>query len=355
MRLKGLQIEAVRNLQNVAIEPSSGINLLEGGNGAGKTSVLEAISLLSSGVSFRTRKPHELISHSEQCAWAIARLDDDGVGHRIGVQYSRDGKHQHRVDAEAVSRRSDLSRLLPTLVITPDHFQLVAGGPGERRRYLDWGLFHVEHTFHPAWRHYRKALSQRNACLRSGQDLAGLPSWNMELARWGEQIDTVRGEYVSQLESVLNSVLSQLESFPEIKLRYRRGWTEQFSLLEALERERIRPGPLAKTQHGPHVADIDLMSHDSLAKHYLSRGQQKLLVYAMKLAQLAIYRSSARRQCLVLCDDLPAELDGDRRRQVVRLLRETGCQVFVTAAITNSIESPDSVFHVEHGGVTQVL
>lgn len=355
MHLKGLQVEAVRNLQTVALEPSSGINLLEGGNGAGKTSVLEAISLLSSGVSFRTRKPQELISHSAECARAIARVDDEGVEHRIGVQYSRDGKHQHRIDAESVSRRSDLSRLLPALVITPDHFQLVAGGPGERRRYLDWGLFHVEHSFHPAWRHYRKALSQRNACLRSGLDSAGLSGWNVELARWGERINTVRGEYVTQLERELNGVLSQLESFPGIKLRYRRGWPEQSSLLETLEREKVRPGPLAKTQHGPHVADIDVLSNDGLAKHYLSRGQQKLLVYAMKLAQLSIYRSSTGRKCLVLCDDLSAELDGDRRLQVVRLLRKTACQVFVTAAITNSIESPDSVFHVEHGRVTQVL
>lgn len=355
MHLKGLQIEAIRNLQSVAIQPSSGINLLEGANGAGKTSILEAIALLSSGASFRTRKPLELIAHQASCARVIGCVDDDGFEQRIGVQYSRNGKHLHRINGEPVARRSDLSRMLPTLVITPDHFQLVAGGPGERRRYLDWGLFHVEHSFHLAWRNYRKALSQRNACLRSGGGVEALSAWNRELARWGEQIDAARGLYVSRLEPALNLVLSKLESFPVITLHYRRGWSEQLSLLEALNRERVRRGPLAKTQHGPHVADIDLSVADAQARQFLSRGQLKLLVYALKLAQLSIYRAYTERQCLVLCDDLPAELDGERRKQVVHLLRETGCPVFVTAAITESIESPDSVFHVEHGGVTQVL
>jgi DNA replication and repair protein RecF len=357
MLLTGLQIEAIRNIRSAQFSPSAGIVLFEGENGAGKTSLLEAISLLSTGSSFRSRKSTELLQHDQSALRVIGRLQKrDGQKHVLGLQFNADGTQLQRIDGQNTARRAELTRLLPTLVITPEHNQLVAGGPGERRRFMDWGVFHVEHDFYSVWRNYHQALNQRNALIRRGSALDQRAAWDHELAKWGEQWNAIRLTHVRELAVCLQQVLASIEVFPAIELRYRRGWSEQATLLDSLRGERVRPGPQSRTQHGPHLADVELLVEAGLAKQFLSRGQQKLLVYGLKLAQLQVFlRANPAEQCLILCDDLPAELDGNRREQVVDLLRTTGCQTFITSSEKDAIQRPNSLFHVEHGEVSQVL
>ncbi len=356
MELRTLRLEQLRNIAAADIELGGGLNLIEGANGAGKTSVLEAVSLISNGVSFRTHRSQDLIAREAAQLRVVATFTSAGFAHRAGYERGRDGSRSLRLDASNVQRQSQISRLMPTLVIAPETFAVVAGGPGGRRRMLDWGLYHRDAGFHPLWSQYRRALAQRNALLRARASPAQLAPWSRELLRWAMPLDAARKSYVAELAGALPAVLEQLSGLPPISLAYRQGWREAGDLADLLDAEATQPrrGQPA-TRYGPHVAELELLADGAPAREHLSRGQQKLLVYALKLAQLECFHRHRGQGCVVLCDDLPAELDPQRLAQVVALVRACAGQVLMTSATPDAVTSPDRMFHVEHGHISQVI
>ena len=353
MQLADLKIRDFRNLVDVELEFCSGVNLISGQNASGKTSLLEAIYYLSHLRSFRTVYLSDLINHQADRLQLFARaLDQHNNPVPIGIERSRHAL-QVRAGQKPVQRVADLTALFPVLAIHPDSYRLITGSPSERRAYLDWGVFHVEHGFFEAWQRYKKALSQRNAALRTAQHRRFCQLWDRELDQAAEHIHTRRYHYVQQLQPFLE-ILAH-EFFPEqrLSLDYKRGWKQDRSLLEVLDAAFERDQRAGMTQAGPHRADIEIQVNGKSARTGISRGQQKVLVALLKLAQVQQYTKTAARHCILLYDDLAAELDRSHRGKILSVLEAMPIQLFLTAIEPDQIDlshwSDVCLFHVEHG------
>ncbi len=353
MRLTRCTVENLRILAKVELLPAPGLNLVVGPNASGKTSLLEALYLLGRGRPLRQRHGERLVRDGCTRLRTVAELAEEGTGHRrrIGVERGPGGL-QMRLDGRTVRSALELSTALPLQYIHPDIHQLVQSGPGLRRQFLDRGVFHVEPDFIDCWRRYQRALRQRNAALKSGAD-AG--AWDGTLIQHGTQLDTLRRRYLDGLGPLLRRHVEALLGRDDVGLAYRSGWNAQLGLDVALREARAIDRRQGFTGRGAHRCDFALTLGGSPIRDRVSRGQQKLLLCALQLAQAEWQRACTGSAGLLLVDDLPAELDTRHRAGLLASLEALDTQVFVTAtdpALLESASANARVFHVEHGAVS---
>lgn len=360
MFLKRLDITQVRNLQPVSLHDFTQINLIDGSNGSGKTSFLEAINLLALGRSFRSNKILPLIRQGyDQCS-VYGQLDNDAEQSlTLGIVRDKTDRPRIKLNGEMINSFAQLADTLPLLVLNADAFLLIEGGPGERRRYLDWGVFHVEQSFYSCWQAVQRALQQRNALLRSDKiDRDQLRFWDQTLAAEGERLHAIRQAYFQPLIKQVKATLAELtEALAEIEFRLQRGWSDEMELMDQLGKELDGDRRQGFTRHGPHRAEIRILHRGRPAAEALSRGQAKLLATAMRLAQGTLLQQIKGRKCLMLLDDLPAELDANHRQRLCRWLEDSGHQVFITCVDRQELQgiwrdpAMLSMFHVEQGQI----
>ncbi len=361
MALSRLTVTAVRNLHPVTLLPSPRINLLYGANGSGKTSVLEAIHLLALARSFRSTRLQPVIQYEQESCSVFAQLQrEDGQFSSLGIARDRHSDLQIRIDGENVRSAAQLAQLLPLQLINPDSFRLLEGSPKIRRQFLDWGVFHVEPRFLSAWQRLQKALRQRNSWLRHGTlDSVSQAVWDRELCLASEEIDGYRRDYLQALKPVFEQTLAALLPLQDLTLSYFRGWDKERELQAVLDASLLRDRQLGHTQAGPQRADLRLRLAGHNAVDVLSRGQQKLVVCALRIAQGHLVNRARRKQCIYLVDDLPSELDEQHRHALCGLLQDLNCQVFITCVDHELLrdgwrtDTPVAMFHVEHGRITQ--
>ncbi|KJV36499.1 DNA replication/repair protein RecF [Luteibacter yeojuensis] len=359
MKFESLRIAGLRCLDGVAITPAPGISVFVGANGAGKTSVLEAAYLLSHGRSFRAGSRDVLLKRgaTSLSVFAEVRAGDDRA-RRLGLG-RESGRWQARVDGDAVSLGS-LVQECAVVCFEPGSHDLIAGASDERRRFLDWGLFHVEHGFVNQWRRYQRALKQRNALLRTGAPLDGglMDPWESELALSGEALSGYRKSYLDRLvphiQGFMGNVLPELGAF---SLRYKAGWDEAMDLAATLHERRGRDLGRGHTTAGPHRADFSIAFEHAPLREHLSRGQEKLCALACLLGQASLHAALRGEWPVVCLDDLASELDRTHQEWVVAQLLGRDVQVLVTGTeVPHALtDQPVTVFHVEQGGVTALL
>ena len=359
MHFQRLEVSKLRNLTSVSLHPGMRINLLYGANGSGKTSLLEAIHLLCLARSFRSIRTSHIVQHGEQSLTLFAELSSPkGVVHRLGLQRSMDNRILIRLDSHNLRSRAELASLVPLLILTPDSSQLVSGSPRQRRSFIDWLMFHVEPAFQTHWSAYQKTLKQRNSLLRSRRTET-LAYWDQQLLLHGDKIDQMRKVVLPELAVYIEKHISQLLPELELAIDYRQGWNKDISFEQALEGHRQRELQQGTTSVGPHRCDLKLSIDKQPAAEVLSRGQTKLLVVAMHMGQMELLARKTAKQCVVLIDDLPAELDSAHRQGLLGLLHEQGHQVFITATDRELIDisawQETKVFHVERGQIKEVV
>ncbi|MFV8818911.1 DNA replication/repair protein RecF [Haliea sp. E17] len=357
-----LQISGVRNLRQVRLDELGPVNVFFGPNGSGKTSALEAIHLLGMARSFRGN-PRSLITHGESSCTVFGQLVQGNIG--LGVEREMGGEARIRVSGNPIQSVSELVEYLPLQVINADSFDLLNGPPAGRRRFLDLGVFHVEHGFYPQWKRYQRGIKQRNNLLRRGKiPDPQLPVWTREVADTGEAITSFRRAYFERLATrFLSYVQSLAPALSGIELRYRRGWDSKLELIQALESSLVSDLDQGFTHVGPQRADVRVLIEGRPAAEVLSRGQQKLVVCALKLAQGEIMAEAGGRSCIYLIDDLPSELDRHHAALVCSAIAAMdNIQAFVTCVEGDDLRSvwpPEKLeqlkmFHVEHGTITSV-
>lgn len=361
MSLSRVTVTAVRNLHPVTLSPSPRINILHGANGSGKTSLLEAIHLLGLARSFRSNKLLPMIQYEQPACTVFGQVElADERSSNLGISRDRQGELQIRIDGQNARSTAQLAEVLPLQVINPDSFRLLEGAPKIRRQFLDWGVFHVEPRFLPAWQRLQKALRQRNSWLRHGTlDGAAQAAWDRELCLASDELDGYRRAYIQALKPVFEQVLGELVELEGLTLSYYRGWDKDKALTDVLAATLPRDQQLGHTQAGPQRADLRLRLGAHNAAEILSRGQQKLVVCALRIAQGHLLNQAKHGQCIYLVDDLPSELDEQHRQALCRLLDDLQCQVFITCVDHELLndgwrtDTPVAMFHVEHGCITQ--
>ncbi|MFK2899526.1 DNA replication/repair protein RecF [Dyella jejuensis] len=359
MRVARLQLHGFRCINEMSVDLHPGFNFLVGANGAGKTSVLEAVFLLSHGRSFRSGAREALLRRESTELGVFSTINhDDGRIARLGL--GRAGtRWESRLDGQSVSL-GQLIRECAVVCFEPGSHDLIAGAAEGRRQFLDWGVFHVEQDFLPAWRRYQRALKQRNSLLRSSAPLDEelFSPWELELARSGAAIDQWRKAYLDALLPFLREQSERLlPELGEVELRYRQGWPEGEDLASVLGSQRTRDQGRGHTGSGVHRADWTLSFSHAPRREHLSRGQEKLVALACVLAQAWLDASRRGEWPIVCLDDLASELDERHQAAVVDGLAATKAQLLITGT-----ELPQPlrrlgahVFHVEQGQLTPLL
>ena len=364
MLIHALTIEQLRLFDRVVLEPGQGINLLVGDNGAGKTSVLEAIHVLSSGRSFRGSIRDALIRRGDTELRVFAEIfsETDQRQVRLGLSRSLRGWNA-RLDGAPVDLLSRLFQELAVVCFEPGSHALVSGGSEHRRRFIDWALFHVEPSFIAPWRRYQRALKQRNALLKQQSDAISLSPWEQELAQHGATLSRMREDWLVGFEPVLARMAERfLPELGEVQLKYAPGWSGEShadALATALAASRGRDLALGHTSLGPHRADWSIGFAQAPVREMFSRGQEKLVVLACLLAQAQAFSLARGQWPVLLLDDLPSELDADHLAATLAWLAETPAQAFISGTarllLPESGERETRMFHVEQGRIGRLL
>lgn len=363
MPIKRLQINGVRNLEQVQIPHCGTINIFTGANGSGKTSILESLFILARARSFRSAQFSTAINHLATRCVVFAEMTDNST---MGVMRSRGEQQLFKINGNPVHSASQLADALPLQLIDAESFSLLEGGPKVRRQFLDWGVFHVEPEFLFHWRRIQKAIKQRNILLRRGRvnndrmEEQEIAPWDAELVLCAERVDAMRAHYIQRLKPIFLHLLGVLIDLEKPEIHYRRGWPDGVSLDQVLHKERERDALHGNTHSGPQRADLDFQIGGRPAEDVLSRGQEKLLACALRLAQGVLLHEITGKTCIYLVDDLPAELDLQKRRLLCQQLSAMRSQVFVTATDPDSLlgcwlDTPETQwFHVEQGRVSSL-
>ena len=350
MPLSRVRITALRCLRNVELSLDPSRNYIFGANGAGKTSLLEGMFVLGRGRSFRTRQIRRLVQHGEDGFAVFGAVEGQGT-RQLGVAY-RDGHLEKRIDGKPASGMAELAEILPVHALDPSMHGLVEGGPSERRRFLDWGVFHVEHSYLDAWKRYRRVLSQRNAALKRAGSPAELRPWSLELAEAAAVVDRHRRLYVERLAAQVAEVGRRLLERP-LTLDYRRGWPDDEDFAASLSACEAKDREHGTTTTGPHRAELVVRLDGRRVQDEASRGQQKLTAAALILAQVAVESAERPRRSLLVVDDPAAELDASSLDRLLASMVDLPAQLVFTALTPSQLPPAlgRPVFHVEQGEV----
>lgn len=359
MWVSQLAIDGLRCFRSASLLPCAGLNVLVGANGAGKTTVLEALALLGSGRSFRGGARAPLIRSGFDAFSVFAQIESKRGVQNVGL--SRTSlSWQAKVNGIALGSLGQLVRELPILVLEPDSHSLIEGPSESRRRLLDWLLFHVEPEFSAAASRYQRALLQRNSVLKQeGLQPGSLAVWNQQLAETGTAVSSFRERQWGSLSPLICSALNQLlPELGEVNLCFNRGWSSDQSLLFDIEqRERVDIGR-GFSSRGPHRSDWVLSFECAPERQWLSRGQEKSAYLAYAMAMLQRFSQCVGESAVLALDDVWSELDETHQDRCFGLAFESARQVWVSGTEQRSTRAawPGDVrmFHVEQGRISVI-
>jgi DNA replication and repair protein RecF len=349
MAINKLDIANFRNLSKVSLDFSPSFNLFYGHNGVGKTSLLEAIHVLTQSKSFRSVSNEHLIQSNYEKALLYGEAFGGPDLLKMGMEKNKKTTLL-KVNGEIQKNVLQVLRALPVIVVNPDSYALVEEGPDIRRTFLNWGLFHVEPKFHETWRVYSRVLKQRNTALKEKKSAHIWHSFDPLLIENTILITDMRERYLQELKPIFKKILDFLKFPEEVLLTYEKGWdTDKYeSFTAALEGSKTDDTQRGHTTVGAQRADVIFNIQGNLPKERLSRGQEKQLVVALRLAQGIHLKNSTQKDSIYLIDDLASELDAARRGRLFELLQTLSGQFFMTA-IEPSVfdESLFALFPVE--------
>ncbi len=380
MPLELLKIHNGRNLLEYTLKPHPFFNIIYGPNGVGKTTILESVYLLLRSRTFRSAKYKSFINHSENTCTIFSRFSSCSVmdesdttidnvhSFTLGISRSRDlSQPVIHLNSKKINSLSTITNLVVLGLITPESFTLLDAGPSIRRKFIDWGVFHVEPEFLSDWRSFKKVLASRNTLLaRFSKDFKSqgklstrqselLQCWTPQLVALNNKLHQYR---LNQIANISDYFADFLKIFSEqlcadIKLQYYQGWNKDLEYDDYLTDKIVDDLNSGFTRYGTHRGELKISLKKNLARDILSRGQKKIVIICLILAQYKylINFESGREHHILLLDDIDSELDEANLLKLFTILSEFKSQILVTTTNNskyNFINDSDcKVFHVE--------
>ena len=358
MWIQKLNIHNVRLIQDESLEFCPGFNLIIGENASGKTSLLESLSILSNGRSFRSAHISEVISHNKQSALINATLNDNNSIIKMGIDKSQ-SKTSIRINKQDVYSQAELSSHLPITIIHPNSLELITGAPSLRRSYIDWLAFYIFPDFYSKWKSYQHVLKQRNICLKSPKHFYALDKWTRELVTNQPEIIEYRSKTVNLIKPILKNITSILLPELNININLYSGFpndvqTDSQSLLNFYLSKSDIDIKSKRTVTGAHKADLKISLDDKSAAQSASRGQLKLIAISLLLARSEIIVKTKSTKSILLVDDLSSELDTDNQNKLLKFISNLELQSIITTTKPLNYDFGYSkMFHVKHGVFTE--
>ena len=358
MSLVRLEIQGLRNLEATILEPGPRLNFVVGPNASGKSSLLEAVNLLGRAKSFRTPNNQQVIKTGERELIVAGRIrDEEDRIIPLGVRIGRNKRELH-LDGQSIPTRAPLLNRFPLIVIQPAGISLLEGTPKFRRSFINLGVFYRDSDYLGLWKRYVRVLHHRNTLLKTGRTREIEP-WSHELARCGIMVANAWTDYIDQLRPYLKNVCSRFFESVEFDIRVHPGWDPSVDFEAALRKDLMGDIRYGHTQSGPHKGDLVIELGGKAVKSFLSRGQMKLLVYSLLLAQAGLMEANRGRKACVLIDDVASELDQNNRDRLLQLIQENQSQFFVSATDRETISQVASseavLFEIKNGQITRAI
>ena len=357
MWIKSINVKNCRNLKDVSLILSPHINIIIGKNASGKTSLLEAISILSSGKSFRSSHITDVISTHQKSVLISALLSNSDTHYNIGIQKTS-SKTKIRINQQDVYSQAELSLHLPVTTIHPGSIDIITGSPSKRRSYIDWLAFYLFSNFHSLWKQYNHVLKQRNICLKNNKHRFALDKWTNQLVELQPEINKYRNKTIALINPLFKEISSHLFKNKDVNLIYKSGFPLDLKIdkasLKRFYQEKLDSDiAFKRTHNGIHRADIDIFLNSKPAINNASRGQLKLLTISLLLAQNLIIYKQKKIKGLVLIDDLAAELDESNAKLLLQYIFSLNQQIIITTTHPLNIDKPEklNMFHVKHGEI----
>lgn len=371
MHIQSLKLNNFRNYESLKIEFSKNFNIIYGDNGQGKTNILEAIFLCSSGRSHRTSKDIELLKINENGYFIEVLFRKEDMDASIEVLFRKDEKKKIKINQIPIKKIGNLMGNLNTVIFSPEDLLIIKEGPSERRRFIDITISQIKPTYFYDLQQYMKILYQRNALLKEIQKkrslIDTLDIWNNNLVVTGSRIIKVRDDFIKRLNKYIEINHSKLTNGKErLMLKYapfiKVGENLNITDIENIFRKTLEQSVnkelfKATTLTGPQRDDYEIFLNDDNLKQFGSQGQQRTAVLAIKLSEVDLMKQETGEYPIILLDDVMSELDKSRQRYLIENLKNI--QTFITSTdidYINEIESIDKqVIKISNGHVVEKL
>lgn len=366
MIIRNLRIVGFRNLKSGSIRFSSAVNAFVGLNAQGKTNILEAVSVLAEGRSFRNARLQEMIViGSNECA-VEGLIEKDNQEVMLKVVMSKGARKFHVNDNQVNDLRVFLGNM-SYVVFSAESMAVIDGDPRARRNFLDHGCFSIDPSYLLTLREYRKALKSRNTLLKtSPENRILISTWNVPLSRFGAQIISARLKYLSRLKdsaAVIHQEMAQVQE--QLVVSYQSNWFDATSfpvedinqieaqITEVLERDFEGDVRRGSTLSGPHRDELKVILNGQDLRYFGSRGQKRTAVLSLKLAELNLFNRQTGDNPILILDDIASEFDEERQMRLIRAIPDD-IQVIIshTDRLNNRFDRPIQYFNVDQGHVT---
>lgn len=342
--LKELTLVNFRNFSNFSLNFSDNLTVILGGNGAGKTSILEALNVLALGKSFRVSNIDKVINHDNDFFRLHLKISNLSLDLEQEIKLSKKalGKKNTYLDNNSITNLSEISKIVPLFLMEGDYFRAFNLGSLYRQKVVNWTMFHVEHQFHSLWRDYSRALKQRNVLLKQRVSYSKLNPWDEILSEEGEKIYLLQQKIIKDITPVFFDVSKKLNiDVKDLELIFTPGWNTQENLINLFKNKQLADMSCGYTSVGPHKFDINFQKRGLLARDVLSRGQQKLVLLALGLACAEYLYKENNIKCMFLLDDIASELDLTVLNTVIDYLLINNHQVVMTSLFLEGINNSD--------------
>lgn len=342
---KSLYLRNFRNFEESDIQLDPGINWIHGKNAQGKTNLLEAVHLISTGRSFRTSHLKELIRHGASFFYLEAEIVNQGVSQKIKLSFDGEEKRLH-VDGSLYKTFQPLLGNMPFILYASTDTDLIMGGPLIRRKFLNFHLGQSDPLYVHHLTRYVRAMKQRNCLLRADSD-SSIQYWEEEMARSALYLYQARHSFLEELKKPLR-VFSQI--FTEDQESYEVSFLPSFpaEYLQQLQKNRWKEKKIGLTLLGPHRDDLAFLLQEKEMKTFGSEGQKKTVIAALRLSEWEIFFQKLQIPPIMGIDDLCVSLDATRQTLFLEELFKRG-QVFITSPAVKNFSKPITSIQIKQG------